>query len=446
MSSVTASWLVPLIRSKPIRQVNRSRKQVLTERGDWERRTWRTWLGLSRHSARLSILRPLGTASALAVVALVLSWAVPGLIDSTQQQSLHRAAVHPDGTAVQTGITATIKTPIVLVYRDIDGKVHRVVADETEANRFVNEVLIYLDSECSAIKAEVQTQIAASLERAFSDRQEAIQRFADWYFAWGQSWTFLQVAVMGGVSAASISNVQGIVEGSHNAVEAYFIQNYQRLVLKPELRNSEIEAGISRILANAHARYLAVLTTIEERTQAFLSKSTRHLDAIRSEDKVRVSLDWDAQKWKARYAVGDEALNAALRGSTLITLSALVARQLGPTIDRALVETFLSPSRRVVAAMWPQIAGAVAGSAVEPGVGTLAGWLLAGGSAVALDYLSNRYHEYLDRPEFEKISSEALDVTMRELSRAFNRDLFTAVDAWFDDTRIIVAEQKIHKN
>jgi hypothetical protein len=295
-------------------------------------------------------------------------WAVPGLIDSSERRALHRAPVHRDRTAVQTGVAATLKTQIIFVYRDINGVVHQVLADESDANKFVNDTLIYLDSECSSIKVEIQRQITALLETAFSDRQHAINQFADWYFAWGQSWRLLGVALVGGANGARINDVQGILEGSRNEIEAYLVQNYQRLVLKPELRNPTIDAGISRILADAHARYIRVLTTMEERAQTFLSQHTRHLEVIHPEDKVSMSLDWDAQKWKARYLVGDDTLNAGLRATALVGASTLLAKQLGPTMDRALLEIFRVPARRVVTAMTPQIVGAVGGTAVEPGL------------------------------------------------------------------------------
>jgi hypothetical protein len=53
--------------------------------------------------------------------------------------------------------------------------------------------------------------------------------------------------------------------------------------------------------------------------------------------------------------------------------------------------------------------------------------------------------ERLGRGELEQASSEALKATIGELSRAFRRDLSQAVDVWFDDTRAIVAEQKLGK-
>ena len=68
---------------------------------------------------------------------------------------------------MQTGVVATIKRPITLIYRDVNGTLHRLLADETETNRF------YLNAERSRVKAETEKEIAALLlDEAFSDRQD----------------------------------------------------------------------------------------------------------------------------------------------------------------------------------------------------------------------------------------------------------------------------------
>jgi len=73
-------------------------------------------------------------------------------------------------------------------------------------------------------------------------------------------------------------------------------------------------------------------------------------------------------------------------------------------------------------------------------------WGLVGaGAGLLFDYVSNRVSERLGRRELERASNEALKATIGELSRAFRRDLSQAVDVWFDDTRAIVAEQKLGK-
>ena len=54
--------------------------------------------------------------------------------------------------------------------------------------------------------------------------------------------------------------------------------------------------------------------------------------------------------------------------------------------------------------------------------------------------VSNRQREHLDRAELEQASTEALKVTIGELSLSLERDLSQAIDVWFDDTRAIVVE------
>jgi hypothetical protein len=383
---------------------------------------------------------------ATALAGLVVVWVLPGLIDSHEQRILHRAAVHRDNSLVQTGVVTTIKTPVVLFYRDVNGNLHRILADETEANRFVNDTLIYLNTERNRIKAQAQKDIAALLETAFADRQDAISCYADWYFEWTRSWALLKEASAGGLKGLMVNNVQGVFEASRNEVEAYLIRNFERFVLKPELRNPIIEAGISRILADAHIRYLATLSTIEDRAQVFLSKYTRHLEVIDPHARLNITIDWDAQKWKApRYAADDEAFAAILRGTGFVTVSGLIIKTIGPPIERTLAAIFWTTASRVVTNIWPELLGLVVGSVIEPGAGSFVGWVVGLSGGLAFDYLFNKYRERNDRADFERANAEALNAVIDEWSRAIQRELFRAVDVWFDDTGNIVAEHRIHK-
>jgi hypothetical protein len=391
-------------------------------------------------------MRRLSGAAALVLVGYAVLWAAPGLIDSRQQQALHRAAVHRDDSSIRTGVTANFKTSVVLSYRDVNGTLHRLLADESGVNKFVNGTLVYLDFERERIKANTASRIDALLATAFDDRQSAIAAYADWYFAWGRSWALLKEASIGGLKGLAPNNVQGVVESSHNEVEFYLIRNYQRFVLKPELRNPVIEAGISRILAEAHAEYLAVVSAIDDRVQEYLARETQHLEPLNPLAKLDVSLGWDQQKWKApRYAVDDEAFWAVLKGTGAASVSALVATSVKPAIERAVVPIFANAAARVVLAMRPQIVGAAAGTMFEPGLGTLAGWAIGAGSGIAMDYFLNKNRERLDRPEFESANAQAMDATTQEWSRAMQRDLFAAINVWFDDTRGVVAEFKTQR-
>jgi hypothetical protein len=203
-----------------------------------------------RYRPKLAI--SLSTAAALVLIGLVVVWVARGLIDSSERRMLHRTAVHRDDSVVRTGVTANFKAPIALYYREVDGSLRLLLTDEGEINRFVNENLLFLDDEREKIKADTLGRIETLLADAFGDRQASIGRYADWYFEWGRSWAVLKEASVGGLRAIGPNNVQGIFEASRNEVESYLIRNYQRFVLRPELRNAVIEAGISQILAEAH--------------------------------------------------------------------------------------------------------------------------------------------------------------------------------------------------
>jgi hypothetical protein len=312
-------------------------------------------------------------ASAIVLVGSAVIWLVPGLIDSSQQRTLHRAPVHVDGSTVRTHVIPTLTAAKTLIYRDRNGTLYRLLADETEVNRFVNETLMYLEAERDKIAAETQREIDELIENAFFDGEDSIARYADWYFEWGRSWSFLGEAAVGGLKGLSPKNVQGISEAARNEVQAYLIRNYERFALKPELRNPIIEAGISQILAQAHTRYLKTLVAIDDRIQLFLSQDTRHLEVRDPLAKADLAIDWDAQKWKApRYSADGEAFKVAFRGAAI---AGLITVTIGPTIERAITQTFVAAAGRVVASLQPEIYGFVAGSVVEPGAGSLGGLL-----------------------------------------------------------------------
>ena len=393
----------------------------------------------------LSLLFLLG-AGGLVLIGYAAAWIIPGLVDSADQRALHRAPLHSDHTALKTRVVRAFPTPKTLIYRDRNGGVYRALVDETELDRFVNDTLAYLETERAKTLAELHANVDVLLSNAFSDRQDSIARYADWYFGWGQSYYLLKEASVGALKGLGPNNVQGFAEGARNEVAAYLIRNYQDRVLKPELREPVIEAGVAQSFAKAHQHYLQTLTSLDDRLQTFLGKYTRHLEVVDPLQKPDLSIDWDAQKWKApRYSAENEALQAVVRGTGGTVISGLIARAVGPAVERALAQSFMAIAGRTVSSMQPEVYGAVAGSFAEPGVGTAIGWAVGAGGGILFDYAVNRAREHLGRAEFEQASKDAFEATIGELSRALQRDLSQAVDVWFDDTRAIVAEQKLRK-
>ena len=98
MSNVTATSSVPSIHWNPVRHATPQQAKSISPRRRWARPL--------PAPPVLWVLRPLVGASALILIAFALMWAVPGLIDSSEQRSLHRAPVHSDATTIQLGISA----------------------------------------------------------------------------------------------------------------------------------------------------------------------------------------------------------------------------------------------------------------------------------------------------------------------------------------------------
>jgi hypothetical protein len=225
-------------------------------------------------------------------------------------------------------------------------------------------------------------------------------------------------------------------------------------------RNRSREADLERSLPEFIAR--------EEEARAGLARTDAQLAATGSEAKELAAKEQQLDRLATalvRSLGKDEAVQrlASLEqaASSLTEIDAQLSlvgiapkivdqldeldRQIGPTIERAIAQTFVAAAGRVVASLQPEIYGFFAGSVVEPGAGSLGGLLVGAGGALVFDYAFNWQRERLGRAEFEQANREALKVTKAELSRALQRDLLGAVDAWFDDAQTVVAEQKLGK-
>ncbi|WP_198961119.1 hypothetical protein [Bradyrhizobium sp. UFLA03-84] len=128
--------------------------------------------------------------------------------------ALHRASLHSDHTALTTHVARAFPTPKTLIDRDRNDSVYRALVDETELDRFVNDKLAYLEIERAKTLAELHENVDVLLSNAFSDRQDSIARYADWYFGWGQSYYLLKEASVGALKGLGPNIVQGFAEGA----------------------------------------------------------------------------------------------------------------------------------------------------------------------------------------------------------------------------------------
>jgi hypothetical protein len=400
-----------------------------------------------RPSALGMLLKPIGIS-----IAVVLSTYALVSLGTTFYRSYYRhldqtAAVHPDNSVLDIFFPDRSLPPdaVDLIVKDVDGSLHKVVASKSEADRFVNDTILMLDDERARIKQVAHEDLGRTFALAFQDREQAINSYADWFFAWKRSYVVLKETI---ASAITRGMEAGKYESLNEAIEAdvndYFLRNYQEQVLKPELRDAIITKGVEQAVRHAHDSYRRVIANGDMRLQLFLAKHTDHLEDIPSSTPMtNVKLDWDAQKWKApTYLMEDRAydgiagLGAAAAGGTVGALA------LGPAFDSVLAQSFGQISRRVATSLGTRVAlaeqGAVAGTAVQPMGGQVVGAALGVVIGAAVDYLSNAANEAANRDSFVAANEQALDSTIATWKSSLEANVDTAIDKWFDDARASV--------
>ncbi|HMK41744.1 MAG TPA: hypothetical protein VK451_09325 [Methyloceanibacter sp.] len=400
-----------------------------------------------RPSALGMLLRPIGIAVGVVLIVYALLSLGTTFYRSYQNHLDHAAAAHPDRSVLDIFLGDQSLPPdaVDLIVKDVDGKLHKVVASKSETDKFVNDTILMLDDERARIKNAAHEDLDRTFAMAFQDRENAISAYADWFFEWKRSYVVLKETISSAITRAfETGKYQSLNEAVEADVKDYFLRNYKEQVLKPELRDETITKGVEQAVRHAHDSYRRVIANGDMRLQLFLAKHTDHLEDIpASTPMTNVKLDWDAQKWKApTYLMEDRAfdgvagLGAAAAGGTVGALA------LGPAINGVLAQSFTQLSRRVATSLGTRLTlaegGAVAGTVVQPMGGQVIGAALGVLIGAAVDYLSNEANEVINRDSFVAANEQALDATIDTWKSSLDANIDAAIDKWFDDARASV--------
>ncbi len=398
-----------------------------------------------RRGALASVLAPLASVAAVLVL-------VAGLVSiggnwwaAYQRDTVYGRAVQPDDSiaAIETG--EPLVETVTLLVRDGDGELRRLVAERTDADRFVNDTLRRLDAARARIKGLAAAEVETIFTLVFADVDEAVERYADWFFAWSRSYVVLKEALVSTMTrVVQLGSFETLPTAVERDLQDYFKRHYSEQVLRPEHRDALIARAFEQAARRAHERWREVVAQEDLRLQLFLAQHTEHLEQAESAAPLTlVALDWDAQRFKSpAYLTEDKAFAGIVRLATLGTGGTIGALALRPAMERATTRLFAGLGRRYAAAFGGRLAmartGAAVGSAVQPVSGTALGAVAGGLLALAADYAMNETSEVLDRGAFVAANREAVGLTMTLWQDRLTRALDTALDRWFDDTRAAV--------
>ncbi len=369
---------------------------------------------------------------------------------SYKRDAEYSLSTHIDRTAMKLFSDRQLEdNEVALILKSQDGKLLKLVVEKNEADQFINQSLKDLEEQRALIKQQISDDVKNMFSLAFADQQEDIEKYADWFFEWKRSYIILKETLTS--TATHIVEV-GEVETLNVAVERdlknYFMTHYQARVLKPELRDPVITAAFQKIAERAHNSYRSMVAQNDLKLQLFLQRHTNHLQEISlSKTEQAIMIDWDAQKWKApSYLLEDRAMDA-VQGFGIIAVSGVAGRAtLAPVIRAASSRAIGALSTRFASAISTEVIfgakGAVGGSAVNPGGGTIIGAILGVGIGLFVDYLVNEAQESIKRDDFVKANTQALEATKALWENKLSEGLHNAVDIWFDDTRIAIVKSQ----
>ncbi len=399
-----------------------------------------------------AFVRPVGLAVALVLAAYGLLTLATTYGRSYLRHLDHTAASHPDSSVFEVFVKSALSQETIdLVIRDVDGKVRKVVANQSDADRFVNTTILMLDEERDRIKQAANADVDEIFDGAFADRDEAIESYADWFFEWKRSYIVLTETLTSAANRAlQAGEYESLSEAVERDVKDYFLRHYKAQVLKPELRDQKISVGLEKAARRAHESYRRVIANSDLRLQLFLARNTRHLEEVPANDALtNVTLDWDAQKWKApTYLMEDRAFDGIAGVGKAAAAGTVGALVLGPVMNRVMARTFGMLSRRFATAFSTRLAlaeqGAVAGTLVQPAGGTVVGAVAGILVGVAADYFMNEADEAFNRVKFVAANASALETTTDLWKGKIKANVGAAVDRWFDDARasVVLANQR----
>jgi hypothetical protein len=400
-----------------------------------------------RPSALGMLLKPIGIAIGLVLIAYALLSLGTTFYRSYYRHLDHTAEVHADKSVFDIFFPGKTLPPdaVDLVVKDVDGTLHKVVASKSETDRFVNDTILMLDEERSRIKEAAHQDLDRSFALAFQDREQAIDAYADWFYAWKRSYVVLKETVSSAITRFfETGKYESLTEAIEADVKEYFLRNYKEQVLKPEIRDETITKGVEQAARHAHDSYRRVIANGDMRLQLFLAKHTSHLEDIPpATPMTNIALDWDAQKWKAPvYLMEDRAFDGVVGVGTAAAGGTVGALALGPAINGILARSFGTLSQRVATSVGARVAlaqqGAVAGTFVQPMGGQVVGAAIGVLIGTVADYLANEANEAINRESFVAANEEALDATIAAWKSGLEANIDTAIDKWFDDARASV--------
>merc|ERR1719422_2278233 len=152
------------------------------------------------------------------------------------------------------------------------------IVDEDKYNDFVKNSVVTLLASQKEMEEEASRLLSEKVSACFDKIEPRSAQFADWYFSYTTSFKLIQEATLSlARHAAKVFEETPINEAVAADMDRFMSQKYERIVLRPEINNSEMMSSYLQCVKDIHARYLQVIQSIDSEMCELVDSQTTHL-------------------------------------------------------------------------------------------------------------------------------------------------------------------------
>lgn len=332
--------------------------------------------------------------------------------------------VHKDTSQVSIAVQKQVVPTVKIRSAESESAVGR-----DNYTQFVHSSVSKLLAAQHRMEKEASRVLEEQLDKCFAEITPRAENFADWYFSYTTSFKLLKEATTSVARhALNIMDPNPLNEAVSADMDTYLTRKYERIVLRPEINDAQLQAAFHHCVKHSHALYKDAVQSVEEGMNELLATNTNHAQAPRHTD-ISLTFDWASQLHKihtvpANYekkpelslllSVGGAAIGKTLasKGASVATTKLFAGKLSAPFVAKAMAAG----------------GGAAMGSFAGP-----AGTILGTAVGVGIDYTVNAGIGLLKREEFIKDVNLVIGATRLDYTRLLDEELHRVIGVWIED-------------